>query len=173
MHTQRNTTAKVEYRRLRRALLVGAGLVMTTTPVVAGIGAAAAGTSTEHFSLMDDSTTQSGTTFSAIATGAFSDGGTATKTGSVLTLQLSKGSITIAVKNKHRNVSKGTGCVQVQSSSGAYTITAGTGGYSGISGSGAAAVSSTFVQAQSGGSCSTSQLAVQATVAASGPVSLK
>ena len=78
----------LEHRSLRNALLVGAGLVMTATPVVAGMAGAAAGTSTEHFSLMDDSTTQCSTTYSALATGAFADGGTATKTGSVLTLDV-------------------------------------------------------------------------------------
>ncbi len=173
MHMQRRIPPTLEHRSLRNALLVGAGLVMTATPVVAGMAGAAAGTSTEHFSLMDDSTTQSSTTYSALATGAFADGGTATKTGSVLTLELSKGSITLAVKNKHHNVSDGTGCVQTLSSSGTYTITGGTGAYSGISGSGTATVNGTFVESQSGGSCSSSMLAGQETVAASGPVSLK
>jgi hypothetical protein len=175
MHIERSITAGIEHRRLRNALLVGAGLVMTAAPVVAGMAAAGAGTSSERFSLMDDSTstTQSGTTFSAIATGSFADGGTATKTGSLLTLHLSKGSITLAVKSTHRSVNKGADCVQTQSSSGAYTITGGTGSYSGISGSGTAAIDGTFVQSDSGGSCASSQLAAQSTVAAAGPVSLK
>jgi len=157
---------------MRALLIAGAGVAMTTTPVVVGVGSAAAGGSAEHFSFMTDSTNQSDVVYSAIATGEFTDGGTATMSGKTLTIQLAAGTIAFAIKKGHHNVAEGPGCVQHQTSSGAYSITGGTGAYKSISGSGTTSVSVTFVESASGSSCSSVPTAAQAIIIAGEPVSL-
>lgn len=120
---------------------------------------------------MDDSTNQP-EVYSVIASGAFADGGTASKVGQVLTMQLSKGSITLHLKNKHQGPVVEHDCVQSKSSAGNYTITGGTGSYSALTGSGSATVNVTAVESQTGATCSSAQLAIQGTISASGHVSL-
>jgi hypothetical protein len=162
-----------EERHVWRLLLAATGaaacfaapLIMQATP-----SAAAAGV--ERFSLMDASISQSDVVYSTIATGAFTDGGTASKVGAVLTLQLSKGSITLQIKSKHHGAISEHDCAQTQSSSGDYTITSGTGSYSNITGAGSAIVNVTLVEAGSAGNCSSAPLAAQGTISASGHVSL-
>src|SRR5580704_3445734 len=162
-----------EERCIWRLLFAGTGaaacfaapLIMQATPAAAAAGV-------EKFSLMDASTTQSNVVYSAIATGAFTDGGTASKVGAVLTLQLSKGSITLQIKSKHHGAIAEHDCAQTQSSSGDYTITGGTGSYSNVTGAGSATVNVTLVEADSDGNCSSVPLAAQGTISASGHVSL-
>ncbi|HEY6472004.1 MAG TPA: hypothetical protein VIY26_03860 [Acidimicrobiales bacterium] len=160
-------------RHVRKAFVVGTGIVALAAPVVAAVpGIAVAGGSTEHFSLIDDSTNESTTTYSVIATGAFADGGTATKTGSSLSLQLSRGTVTLDLKNKHKGQSEGPGCVQVQRMTGSYAIAGGTGAYAGITGSGEATGTVTLVESSSGSSCGSGPVAAQATISGQGPASL-
>jgi hypothetical protein len=160
-------------RQVRKAFVVGTGIVALAAPVVAATpGIAAAGGSTEHFSLIDDSTNESAVSYSVIATGAFADGGTASKTGTSLSLQLSRGTITLDLKNKHKGQTEGPGCVQVQRMTGSYTIAGGTGSYAGVTGSGEVAGTVTLVESPSGSSCGSSPIAAQATISGQGPASL-
>jgi len=160
-------------RHVGTALVAGAGIVALAGPgVVATAGVASASRSAEHFSLIDDSTSESAVAYSVVATGAFADGGTATKTGNALTMQLSQGSITLQLKNAHKGKSEGPGCVQVQRMSGTYTIAGGTGTYAKLTGSGRSSGSATFVETSSGGSCGSGWVAAQAMISGSGPVSL-
>jgi hypothetical protein len=162
-------------RYVGTALVVGTGIVALAGPAVmatAGTASASASRSVEHFSLIDDSTSQSAVAYSVIATGAFADGGTATKTGNALTMQLSGGTVTLQQKSKGKTKSEGPGCVQVQRISGSYTIAGGTGSYSKLTGSGQSSGTVTFVEAPSSGPCGSSPVGVQAVISATGPVSL-
>jgi hypothetical protein len=162
-----------EERRLWRLLLAGTGAVACcAAPLIIEATPSAAAAGIEKFSLMDASTNESSVVYSTIATGSFTDGGTASKVGGVLTMQLSKGSITLQIKSKHHGATSEHDCAQTQSSSGDYTITGGTGSYSNITGTGSATVNVTLVEADSGGNCSSAPLAAQGTISASGHVSL-
>lgn len=144
------------------------------------IAASAAGTrpSTEHFSLIDTSTNASHPVFSAIATGAFTAGGTATETKRPrreIIIRFPAGTITLTGQGGHPRINKiqtATACLQSKDVSVRYTIAGGTGAYTGISGSGHMTRRETFVEAASAGSCANTFLAIQATSTAQGPVTL-
>jgi len=157
-------------RKLIPALAVA---IAAAVPVVS---IAAAHTDTERFSLIDTSATAPNPAFSVIATGAFTDAGTATvPSKGVFVLHLSAGTITLHTEKKAAHNTKtqtATACMQTQTKHGGYTIAGGTGAYQGITGSGRAALVATFVEQARNGTCASSFTAVQAIVTASGPVTL-
>jgi hypothetical protein len=159
--------------------LILAAATASVAVAVAVANAAGASPSTEHFSLIDASTNASHPVFSAIATGAFTAGGTATETKKPrkeIIIRFPAGTITLIGHSGHSRVNKiqtVTACLQAtKQTSGSYTVAGGTGAYRGISGSGKVTRRETFVEAASGGSCANSFLAIQAIITASGPVSL-
>jgi hypothetical protein len=158
---------------MRKAMVA---VILSATAIAAALGianSAAAGSSTEHFSLIDVSTNESQVVFSAIATGRFTAGGSAVVTGKgVVTMRFQEGTVTLRIKNRHRMITSYPGCLQTQASSGTYTIADGTGAYKGISGSGKSASNVTLVDTMANGRCSGSPAAIQAVAMASGPVSL-
>jgi hypothetical protein len=157
---------------MRKAI---AAVIVSAAASAAALGiasSAAASTSTEHFSLISVSTNESHIVYSVIATGRFTAGGTAAMTGKKVTLRFQHGTITLNVTNRHHTVTSYPGCLQTEASSGTYTIAGGTGAYTGISGSGKAAVHVTFVENTVNGTCSDNPAAIQAIITASGPVSL-
>jgi len=162
---------------MRKAIL-GATVVLVATAATIGAVASAASTqaNTEHFAFIDTSTTAPEPVYSVIATGAFTDGGTAMlKSKDVLVLDLSAGTITLHTANKTAHLTKtqtATACMQTGTKDGGYTITQGTGAYRRITGSGHAAIDNVFVEKLVNGSCSSSFAAAQAIVTASGPVTL-
>lgn len=159
-------------RRSRLLIFGSAAVAVAAVLTVAGISSATANTKTEHFSFIDTSTNQSSAVYSAIATGAFAAGGTSSMIGRRVTVQFPAGTITLSIEKSHSHKRKSPACVQVKSSSGRYTISGGTGVYKGISGSGNSTVSITFVEPTIDGNCSTTPDAVQALIAADGPISL-
>lgn len=163
-----------EERRIWWLFLAGiAAATCCATPLILEATPSAAVAVTEKFSLMDTSTNQSNAVYSTIALGAFTDGGTASKVGKILTLQLSRGSITLQIKSKHHGVISEHDCAQTQSSSGDYTIIGGGGSDSDLTGAGSATVNVTLVESPKGANCSSTPLAAQGTISASGHVSLR
>jgi hypothetical protein len=158
---------------MRKIISIAAVLLATAIPTGR---VAAAQTQTERFSFIDTSTTAPKPVFSVIATGAFTDGGTATMTSKgVLDLTLSAGTITFRLGNDSGPSDKTetvTTCAQSQTKDGSYSIVGGTGAYKGITGSGHSTEDDTFVEPLIHGSCSNSFAAAQALVTASGPVLL-
>jgi hypothetical protein len=136
------------------------------------VSPATASTTSETFSLLTVTTNSSHVVYSAIASGAFVAGGTAEKTASSVILQFPTGTVTLSVKHEHQAVTESPACLQQKVSSGAYTISAGTGSYKGISGSGQAKVEVTIVESLVNGKCATAQNAAQGIITASGPVTL-
>ena len=158
--------------------LMLAAAAASLTAAFAIVSASGATPSTEHFSLIHASTNPS-PVFSAIATGAFTAGGTATETKrptKEIIVRFPAGTITLtdsgSGRSRLKKLQTATACLQTKQASGAYTIAGGTGAYKGIGGSGTASRDETFVEAASGGSCAKAFLAIQATITASGPVSL-
>jgi hypothetical protein len=155
--------------------IVPALAVLIAAPVPSA-AVATAQARTEHFSFVDTSTTAPEPVYSVIATGAFTDGGTAAKEGKdILVLRLSVGTITFRTDNRAAGTDKtvtATTCIQTQAKHGSYRIVGGTGAYKGITGSGRSAIENTFVEALVHGACSNSFAAVQGVVIASGPVAL-
>ncbi|HYB28229.1 MAG TPA: hypothetical protein VEF89_16560 [Solirubrobacteraceae bacterium] len=159
-------------------LIIAGALAIAGAGTITTAAAAPTPTGTEHFSLINIQT--SGPTplhYSAIATGAFTAGGTAildlrAGTG---TLRFQDGSIRLLTKH---SPTKTTGnlktCLQKDTQSGTYTIVSGTGVYKGISGSGKYTDKATFVGATVNGKCSndTTADAIQIILTAIGPVSL-
>jgi hypothetical protein len=115
-------------RRTIPVAVAAAALLAST----AAAPASAAGI--ERISLV--STNSSGV-FSAIATGAFADGGLARMKADSGTLYLSRGTITITRRPTHptRDVDQAT-CLGVVTHGGNYVMVRGTGAYAGISGRG-------------------------------------
>jgi len=158
---------------VRKLILAAAAIAVATALVITG-AATATSTGTEHFSFIDTSNHGSDV-FSAIATGAFTGGGTATLAHHHPTIiRFPGGTITLKTKPKAGTAKMTTGpCLVNQSNSATYTITSGTGAYKGISGSGNTTIKLTLVEAMVNGKCSKSNAsAVQAIATASGPVSL-
>jgi len=164
-------------RKLIPALAVAVAATVTAATV------ATAGTGTEHYSFIDTSTAAvAHPVFSVIATGAFTDSGTAiqeskatNKSKGVLVLHLSQGTITFHTGRKPAGGTKAetaTACIQTETKHGNWTIAGGTGAYKGITGTGRVALVATFVETVSKGTCASGFSAVQAIVTASGPVTL-
>lgn len=91
---------------------------------------------TEHLRFMSTAT-PTGETFSTIATGAFTDGGTATLLSRRGTLKLRNGTIKVTQRPGKPVVRANTKmCYETLSQKGTYKIVGGTGTYKGIAGSG-------------------------------------
>jgi hypothetical protein len=155
-------------------------ILAVTTAAVAALAitvaaTASASTRTEHFSFID--TSNSSQTASAIATGAFTAGGTTVLNRGTDTLRLSHGTIKIEIHFTHapQTTANPTTCLISEHSSGTYTLADGTGKYKGISGSGHFAQAAHQVGPTPDAKCSLTSgnpVASQQTVTASGPVSL-
>lgn len=148
-------------------------MVAAASLAISGVATAAPTTKTEHFSFITTSST--GNTFSAIATGAFTDGGTAVLPSGKGTLKLSRGTIKVTAKSgRARNTFNAKTCLAVTVQPGTFKIVSGTGSYAGISGSGKYVAKFTAVGATVGGKCSmkANPLATQGSILASGPVTL-
>lgn len=136
---------------------------------------ASASPQTEHFSFID--TSDSSQAASAIATGAFTAGGTTVLNRGSDTMRLSNGTIKFEIHFTHapKTNANPTSCLVTEQSSGTYTLTDGTGSYTGIRGSGRFAQAAHQVGPTAHGKCSFTSgnpVASQQTVTASGPVSL-
>jgi hypothetical protein len=146
-----------------------AGAAMT------GIALGSGASGTEHFSFMSTSTTNEAK-YSAIATGAITAGGTAELLGGKGRIVFPTGTITLISKVTGAPTESGSTqkCVAIFSEKGVYTLTGGTGAYTGISGSGRFSLSSTGVGMIKHGKCDTSSnskpTASQEVITASGPV---
>lgn len=161
-------------RKLILAVATTVAAYLAATLIIAG--GATATTTTEHFSFADTSTSSGAPVWSVIATGAFTDGGTATKKSTgVLTLRFASGTITLHLAKGHKTPGMSqtaTSCIETETESGPYTIAGGTGAYRGISGTGRLTLHNTFVEHAVNGNCSNAYAAVQSIITASGPVTL-
>src|SRR5690242_17032482 len=98
-------TSSKHHHPTKRQLAIAVAALASASLAFAGItGASASTATTEHFSLIAESTTQSHPTFSAIATGAFTAGGTATASAGTVVLEFSAGTVTLAVHTDHTSV---------------------------------------------------------------------
>jgi hypothetical protein len=163
-----------------RKSLASAVIGATAVAVMGGAGIALAGThapaaKTESFQMMTTSGTAS--TFSVIATGAFTAPGVDHEnSGNTATFVFSNGT----VKVRH---SAGTGqqsfnpktCLLTINEHGTYRLTGGTGKYAGITGAGTYKLNILGIAARSGGKCSQTKppLAFHQVINASGTVKLK
>jgi hypothetical protein len=146
-----------------------AGAAMT------GIALGSGATGTEHFSFISTSTTNEAK-YSAIATGPITAGGTAELIGEKGKIVFPTG--TIKVTNKLTGNPTQTGskqnCIAIYSEKGTYTVTGGTGAYTGITGSGQFSLKTTGVGMLKNGKCDTASsskpVASQSTITASGPI---
>jgi len=158
---------------VRRIILVGAAATVATSLAISGAAAAAPTTKTEHFSFV--STAITGNTFSAIATGAFTAGGTANLPSGKGTLKFPGGTIKVAAKAGHaKNNFNAKTCLGTSVQPGTFKIISGTGVYAGITGSGKYTASFTEVGPIVAGKCSMNgnPVAAQGSIRASGPVTL-
>jgi hypothetical protein len=158
---------------MRRIIFAAAAAAMAASLATTGAAAAAPITKTEHFSFISTSIT--GNTFSAIATGAFTAGGTANLPSGKGTLKFPGG--TIKVTNKAGRVKSSFDaktCLATSVQPGTFKVISGTGAYAGITGSGKYTAHFTEVAPTVAGKCSTkgNPVAVQAIISASGPVTL-
>jgi hypothetical protein len=161
---------------MRKAILV-VTLAAATAAVGISVAATASTTNkTEHFSFIDTSNTAQ--VFSAIATGAFTGGGTYDSNGSgASTMHLFGGTIKLqghATEPPETNTNRTT-CLVTEHSAGTYTLLGGTGIYKGISGSGKYAQSARQVGPTPNGKCSFTSgnpVGSQQVITASGPLSL-
>jgi len=158
---------------VRRIILVGAAATVATSLAISGAAAAAPTTKTEHFSFV--STAITGNTFSAIATGAFTAGGTANLPSGKGTLKFPGGTIKVTAKAGHaKNNFNAKTCLGTSVQPGTFKIISGTGVYAGITGSGKYTASFTEVGPIVAGKCSMNgnPVAAQGSIRASGPVTL-
>jgi hypothetical protein len=141
---------------------------------ISGAAAAAPTTKIEHLSFITTATSGSGNVFSAIATGAFTAGGTANLPGKGGTLKFPGGTIKTSSKpGPMKSKFNPKTCLSTSTGSGTYKLLSGTGAYKGISGSGKYTSSFTFVGSVVGGKCSNAKpAAVQGIITGSGPVTL-
>lgn len=160
---------------MRKIILAGAAAAALA---IAGGATASANTKTEHLSFIDTSNNPNSNTYSAIATGAFTAGGTAAL-GShrhPATLRFSNGTIKLTFKaGPFKNRANVKTCLQTTVDSGTYKLASGTGAYKGITGSGKFTLQFRAVGTSVNGKCSTSTpttVADQNIITLSGPVSL-
>lgn len=146
-----------------------AGAAMT------GIAFGSGPSGTEHFSFISTSTTNEAK-YSAIATGPITAGGTAELMGSKGKIVFPAGTIDVTNKLTAAPTEGGSKqkCLSVFTEKGTYTLTGGTGAYTGISGSGRFSLKSTGVGMIKHGKCdissSSKPAASQEVITASGPV---
>jgi hypothetical protein len=156
---------KASLRALAAAAIVPLAITATAAASTAG---------TEHFSFIQI-TNGNSNVYSAIATGAFTAGGTASLPQGSGTLHFKGGTIKITDKPSgavKMHVDSST-CLGTFDGVGTYQVVGGTGSYAGISGSGKFTNKGTVVFARVGGKCSQNSTdASQDVIKASGPVSL-
>jgi hypothetical protein len=154
-------------------------LVASAAAIVGAFGAvgtaAAATTKTETFSIILTSNTSD--VASAIATGAFTAGGTALLIGgsscpSCWTVHFADGTFKFVKTGAPKGSKDITGCLYSKAGSGTYKLSGGTGAYKGISGSGEDSVRTLVVYPVVKGGCGSDAIATQFVISASGPVSL-
>jgi hypothetical protein len=155
---------------LASAVAIGAaGLVLT------GVAFGSGSSRTERFTFMSTAA-PTGDTFSVIANGAFTDGGTATLLTKSGTLRLREGTISITQQAGQPVLRADTKtCYEHLSEKGAYKIVGGSGRYKGIKGSGTFALSIREVGPLVHDKCdlkTAKRVAGQALLTASGPVTL-
>ena len=158
---------------MRRIILVGAAATVAASLAISGAAAAAPTTKTEHFSFV--STAITGNTYSAIATGAFTAGGTANLPSGKGTLKFPGGTIKVTAKaGRAKSKFSAKTCLGISVQPGTFKIVSGTGVYAGITGSGKYTASFTEVGPVVAGKCSMkgNPVAVQGIITASGPVTL-
>jgi hypothetical protein len=163
-----------------RKIIIPAAVAATAAAVIAGTGIAAASThqaatGTENFQMMTTSATSP--TASVIASGAFTAPGVDHENQKANTATFTFPNGTVSLKH-----SAGTGkqsfnpktCLLTIDEHGTYTLTGGTGSYSGITGNGKYQLSILAIGASSGGKCSKSKppVAFHQVINASGPVTL-
>jgi hypothetical protein len=156
-------------------ILAGAAVAVAASLAISGAVTASPRTKIEHLSFISTATSGSGNDFSAIATGAFTAGGTAVLPGKGGTLTFPGGTIKTSSKpGRQKNKFNSKLCLAISTRSGTYKLLSGTGVYKGISGSGKFRSSFTQVGPIVGGKCSmtANPVALQAIITASGPVSL-
>lgn len=167
--------------RLHRSVLsktiAAAAIATAATVALTGPATATTTTGNEHLSLINTQTSGSAPLhYSAIATGAFTAGGTAiidSKAGSGM-LRFQGGTIALKIKTGPEKTTMNRACLLIETEPSTYTITGGTGIYKGITGSGKAIGTATFVGATINSKCSsnTPADAIQIITTTSGPVSL-
>lgn len=152
------------------AIATGAGGLATT-----GVAFGSGSSSIEHFTFMSTAA-PTGQTFSAIATGAFTDGGTATLLAKGGKLKLREGTIKVSTKPGRPVLRANTKtCYEHLSESGTYKIVGGTGRYKGINGSGKYILRLREIGPLVHGRCNVKtakRVAGQAVITATGPVTL-
>ena len=165
-----------------KSLLTAAGITaaacaMAVTGVTAASAASPAGarpgvSGTEHFSVMTTSPTS--TRDSAIATGVFTAGGVDISGRTVDTLKFPGGTFKVNHGAAHgKQTLNPKTCLFTASETGTYTISSGTGIYTGISGQGTAKISILAIAARnSKGQCSQTRTPVawQQVIEGSGPI---
>lgn len=159
---------------MRKMILAGAAVAVAAS-LAMSVAAAAATTKIEHFSFISTATGGSGNSFSAIATGAFTAGGTANLPSGKGTLKFPGGKIKVTAKaGRAKSNFNAKTCLATSVQPGTYKIVSGTGVYAGISGSGKYTASFTEVAPMVRGKCSMkgNPVAVQGVITASGPVTL-
>ena len=162
---------------MRTPMRYGAGALFVATLAVGLAAGQAAGSSspTEHFTFISTAA-PTGDTYSAIATGAFTDGGTATLLATKGVLRLRNGTIdTVQQTGKPILKANTKTCYEHLSENGTYKIVGGTGTYKGITGSGKFTLSIREIGPLVHGKCDTKtakRVAGQAIITASGPVKL-
>jgi hypothetical protein len=172
------TTTTHRPRTTKQWRIVAVAAATATLALVAATGASAHATNTDHaprteqFTLMADSTTQTQPSFSVIATGAITAGGTATVDHGTITVELPKGTITLAASTDHVATHTTPDCFQEKTTSGHYTIASGTEAYQGITGSGTTRTTVRAVESKQGTTCSETLDAVQFVGTATGTVTL-
>ena len=157
----------------RLALVVAIAMAgLATTGVAFGSGSS----SLEHFTFMSTAA-PTGETFSAIATGAFTDGGTATLLTKSGKLKLRSGTIEVSTKQQGQPVLSANTktCYEHLTEKGTYKIVGGTGAYKGIKGSGKFTLRIREIGPFVNGKCdlkTAKRVAGQAVITAAGPVTL-
>jgi hypothetical protein len=162
---------------MRKTTLAGAAVAAVAAALAITVAATASTkTQTEHFSFIDTSNNPKSHVYSAIATGAFTAGGTADLAGHgrPSTLHFSDGTITFEAKLPPLKT-KGNAklCLEATTDSGAYKILSGTGAYTGISGTGTYTLDFRAVGPIANGKCLIpTTVADQNIITGSGPVRL-
>jgi hypothetical protein len=144
--------------------------VLAAVPVLGA--SASAAHKAEHFSLITTDPSSPTPQFSAVASGVFTAGGTATKNGSAVVMTFPAGTVTLQGKPGKTNTHATADCLQVKDTSGEFTVQSGTGAYQGITGSGTSSTHAVAVESKTGSTCASQFDAIQVVVNAIGSVSL-
>jgi len=157
---------------MRKTILAVAGAAAAATLGITGVAAASGTAQTEHFSIV--STSFSSNAESIIATGAFTAGGTDISGNKVDAVKFPAGSFKIAHMGTEKGSFNPKTCLDSITGTGKYSLSAGTGAYKGIRGSGTYRLSVRIVANKVAGKCSmrVKPQASQLMITASGPVSL-